>query len=118
MYNQHLYELGLAPSVIRELFSYGIQKAAEVGAENIYDYSIGNPSIPAPAPVNAAIKNVVDEIESTILHGYSMAPGLAGTRDAVAANLKKRFGGDITGNDIFMTCGAAPALIMLSLIHI
>ncbi len=44
MYNQHLYELGLAPSVIRELFSYGIQKAAEVGAENIYDYSIGNPS--------------------------------------------------------------------------
>lgn len=112
MYNQHLYELGLAPSVIRELFSYGIQKAAEVGAENIYDYSIGNPSIPAPAPVNAAIKNVVDEIESTVLHGYSMAPGLVGTRNAVAANLKKRFGGDITGDDIFMTCGAAPALIM------
>lgn len=112
MYNQHLYELGLAPSVIRALFSYGIQKAAEVGAENVYDYSIGNPSIPAPASVNAAIKKAVDTIESTELHGYSVTSGLASTRAAAAANLKKRFGGDITGDDVFMTCGAAPALIM------
>lgn len=112
MYNLHLYELGLAPSVIRELFNYGIQKAGEVGAENIFDYSLGNPSIPAPASVNRAIKNAVENIESTQLHGYSMAPGLMSTREAVAANLKKRFGGDMTGVDIYMTCGAAPALIM------
>lgn len=112
MYNLHLYELGLAPSVIRELFNYGIQKAGEVGAENIFDYSLGNPSIPAPASVNRAIKNAVENIESTQLHGYSMAPGLMSTREAVAANLKKRFGGDMTGADIYMTCGAAPALIM------
>ena len=112
MYSPEFYDLGMTPSVIRTLFNYGIEKSAEVGADKVFDYSLGNPSIPAPASVNEAIKRIVDTVESTQLHGYSMAPGLMSTRDAIARNLKKRFGCDCCGKDIYMTCGAAPALIM------
>lgn len=112
MYSQELYDLGMAPSVIRTLFNYGIEKSAEVGADKVFDYSLGNPSIPAPASVNEAIKRIVDTVESTQLHGYSMSPGLMSTRNAIAENLKKRFDCDCSGDDIYMTCGAAPALIM------
>ena len=112
MYSPEFYDLGMTPSVIRTLFNYGIEKSAEVGADKVFDYSLGNPSIPAPASVNEAIKRIVDTVESTQLHGYSMAPGLMSTREAIAKNLKKRFGGDCCGKDIYMTCGAAPALVM------
>ena len=112
MYSPEFYDLGMTPSVIRTLFNYGIEKSAEVGADKVFDYSLGNPSIPAPASVNEAIKRIVDTVESTQLHGYSMAPGLMSTREAIAKNLKKRFGCDCGGKDIYMTCGAAPALVM------
>ncbi|MDO4810857.1 MAG: pyridoxal phosphate-dependent aminotransferase [Eubacteriales bacterium] len=113
MVNQEFYHLGTAPSVIRQLFAYGLQQAAIVGAENVYDYSLGNPSIPAPAKVNRSIHEIVDEIDSIKLHGYSMAAGFDTARDAVAADLSKRFGLDIKGSELFFTCGAAPALISI-----
>ena len=74
MVNQEFYNLGTAPSVIRQLFAYGLEQAAKVGADKVYDYSLGNPSIPAPKKVNESIHKIVDETDSIKLHGYSMAP--------------------------------------------
>lgn len=113
MVNQEFYHLGTAPSVIRQLFAYGLQQAAVVGPENVYDYSLGNPSIPAPAKVNQSIHEIVDTVDSIKLHGYSMAPGFEGCRNAVATDLSKRFGLDVKASELFFTCGAAPALISI-----
>ena len=91
MVNQEYYTLGTAPSVIRQLFAYGLEQAKVVGPENVYDYSLGNPSIPAPKKVNESIKKIVDETDSIKLHGYSMAPGFEEARAAVAKDLAARF---------------------------
>ena len=111
MVNQEFYHLGTAPSVIRQLFAYGLEQAAKVGADKVYDYSLGNPSIPAPKKVNDSIHKIVDETDSIKLHGYSMAPGFAEARAAVAKDLTDRFGLDVKADELFFTCGAAPALI-------
>ena len=111
MLNQVYHQLGSAPSMIRELFAYGLQQAAIVGKENVFDYSLGNPSIPAPAAVNRAIHDIINEVDSIEIHGYSMAAGLNSTRQAIADNLNKRFGMHIKFSELFLTCGAAPALI-------
>ena len=111
MINQTCHQLGTAPSVIRELFAYGLQQAAVVGKENVFDYSLGNPSIPAPAAVNQAICDIVKEVDSIQIHGYSMAAGFDGTRQAIADNLNQRFALGVKASELFLTCGAAPALI-------
>ena len=113
MVNQEYYNLGTAPSVIRQLFAYGLEQAAKVGADKVYDYSLGNPSIPAPKKVNESIKKIVDEMDSIKLHGYSMAPGFDTARAAVAKDLANRFGLDVKASELFFTCGAAPALISI-----
>ena len=113
MVNQEYYTLGSAPSVIRQLFAYGLEQAKVVGPENVYDYSLGNPSIPAPKKVNESIKKIVDETDSIKLHGYSMAPGFEEARAAVAKDLAARFGLDVKASELFFTCGAAPALISI-----
>ena len=111
MVNQEFYHLGTAPSVIRQLFAYGLEQAAKVGADKVYDYSLGNPSIPAPKKVNDSIHKIVDETDSIKLHGYSMAPGFAEARAAVAKDLSDRFALEVKAGELFFTCGAAPALI-------
>ncbi|MCI6678426.1 MAG: pyridoxal phosphate-dependent aminotransferase [Oscillibacter sp.] len=113
MVNQEYYNLGTAPSVIRQLFAYGLEQAAKVGADKVYDYSLGNPSIPAPKKVNESIKKIVDEMDSIKLHGYSMAAGFDTARAAVAKDLANRFGLDVKASELFFTCGAAPALISI-----
>lgn len=111
MFNQQYYRLGAEPSVIRALFAYGLQQAAIVGPENVYDYSLGNPSIPAPAAVNASIQDIIAHTDSIQVHGYTMAAGLMDARSAVAADLTERFGLPVKAEELFFTCGAAPALI-------
>ena len=113
MVNQEYYNLCTAPSVIRQLFAYGLEQAAKVGADKVYDYSLGNPSIPAPKKVNESIKKIVDEMDSIKLHGYSMAAGFDTARAAVAKDLANRFGLDVKASELFFTCGAAPALISI-----
>lgn len=113
MVNQTCFQLGSAPSVIRELFAYGLQKSALVGPENVYDYSLGNPSIPAPNKVHEAIYDILSQVDSIKIHGYSMAAGFDGTRQAIADNLNRRFGLNIKPSELFLTCGAAPALIAI-----
>jgi aspartate aminotransferase len=113
MINQSCYKLGAEPSVIRALFAYGLQQAAIVGPENVYDYSLGNPSIPAPAKVNQSIVDIVENTDSIKVHSYTMAAGLGDARQAVADDLSERFGLDVKGEELFFTCGAAPALISI-----
>ena len=111
MTNETMHTLGTAPSIIRELFAYGLQQAKVVGPENVYDYTLGNPSVPAPEKVNRSIMEILEDTPSTAIHGYSMAGGFESTRAAIAGNLSARFGVQAEVSDIFITCGAAPALI-------
>lgn len=110
MIAKEMYELGAKSSVIREIFEYGKKRKAEVGAENVYDYSLGNPSVPAPASVNDAIRELCDTMNPCDLHGYTSAVGDNETRQAIADNLNSRFGTHFTMNNLYMTCGAAASL--------
>ena len=110
MVSERMLGLGTARSVIRELFEYGKQRAAVVGAENIFDFSIGNPSVPPPPQVNETAIRLLQTEDSTALHGYTSAQGDAGVRKAIADNLNARYGTDYTGDQLYMSVGAAAAL--------
>ena len=110
MINEKAYALGTNRSCIRELFEYGRTRAAIVGAENIYDYSLGNPSIPAPDYVNQAIKDVLSDMDSLAVHGYTTAAGDLATRKAIAEDLNARYQAGIRPGDLFISSGAAPEL--------
>lgn len=110
MVSDKMKGLGSNRSVIRELFEYGKKRAAEVGAENVYDFSLGNPSVPAPQSVENAIKELMTKSEPTLLHGYTSAQGDANVRKTIADNLVSRFGLPVAPDLIYMTCGAAASL--------
>ncbi len=110
-YNQKMFGLGSKRSIIREIFEYSKLRAKEIGEENVFDFSLGNPSVPAPTEVNDAIRELLDTKSSVLLHGYTSAQGDAGVRAAISDNIKARFGvDDITADHIYMTCGAAASL--------
>ena len=109
MINETMYARGAESSIIREIFSYGLERKAQIGAENVFDFSLGNPSVPAPAAVAESIKKAL-ELPSDQLHGYTPAPGLPQCRAAVAESLNRRFGTSYEGKDVFMTVGAAASL--------
>lgn len=111
MFNKTAYGLGSVRSYIREVFEYGRQQAKIVGEENVFDYSLGNPSIPAPEQVNESIINTLKTESSIKVHGYTSGPGDDCIREAVAKNLTERFGKVIRPANLFFTCGAAPALM-------
>ncbi|MBQ8295344.1 MAG: pyridoxal phosphate-dependent aminotransferase [Clostridia bacterium] len=110
MYNEKMFRLGNKRSTIREIFEYAKKRREEIGAENVFDFSIGNPSVPAPKAVNEAIVRIVNETPSVALHGYTSAQGDKGVRDKIAANYARRFHVPLTGDDLYMTCGAAASL--------
>jgi len=110
MINEKAYALGANRSCIRDLFEYGCARAAIIGAENVYDYSLGNPSIPAPDYVNQSIRDVLDEMDSLAIHGYTSAVGDLATRKAIAEDLNRRYQGNVRPEDLFIGCGAAPEL--------
>lgn len=110
MYTESLVKFGKVRSEIRDLFEYGMKRKAEIGEENVYDFSIGNPSVPAPQCVNDAIKELVDTSDSISLHGYTSAQGDAMVRKTVADHLNKKYGAKVSADNIYMTCGAAAAL--------
>ena len=111
MINQTAYNLGANRSVIRDLFEYGNARAAIVGRENVYDYSLGNPSIPSPPEVNETIKAILEDTDSLEIHGYTSAVGDFACRKAIADDLNARFGADCAPEDFFICNGAAPELI-------
>ena len=110
MINQRMYALGSKRSTIREIFEYAKKRSAQIGAENVFDFSIGNPSVPAPDEVNDAIERIVRETPSVELHGYTSAQGDKAVRDKIAANYTRRFNVPLSGDDLYMTCGAAASL--------
>ena len=111
MLNEKAYNLGANRSVIRDLFEYGNTRAAIVGRENVFDYSIGNPSIPSPPEVNETIRQVLDDTDSLLVHGYTSAVGDYDTRKAISDDLNSRYGVQTRPENFFITCGAAPALV-------
>lgn len=108
-YNEAMHALGAQGSAIRELFAYGQARKAQIGADKVFDFSLGNPSIPAPPEVRQAIVEALDE-PSLELHGYTPAAGLPSTRAAVAATLNARHGTSYSAADLYLTMGAAAAL--------
>ncbi len=110
MINETMYQWGSNRSVIRDLFEYGKAKAAELGPENVYDFSLGNPTVPAPEAVNATIRELTQTMDSISLHGYTSAQGDAGTREAIATYLNSTYGTTFTADNFYMTCGAAASL--------
>ena len=109
-YNEKTYGLGSRRSIIREIFEYSKKRSAEIGADKVFDFSLGNPSVPAPPEVNEAIISLLSEKSSVELHGYTSAQGDAGVRAAVADKIKRDHGVDISPDLIYMTCGAAASL--------
>ncbi len=106
-----MVQLGAKRSGIRELFEYGLKKKAELGAEKVYDFSIGNPSVPAPQAVQEAYQAIAARKDTVKVHGYTSATGAMSVREAVAKNLNERFDAHARPQNLFFTCGAAPALM-------
>ncbi len=97
-------------SVIRELSEFAAARGREIGYENVFDYSLGNPSVPVPDAVTETMIRMLREIDPMALHGYSPSLGIPSVRQRVAASLRQRFGLPYEEEDIFMTSGAAGAL--------
>ena len=110
MISQKMEQLGKKSSVIREIFEYAKKRRAEIGDDKVFDFSIGNPSIPAPEAVNEAIRRLVTEQDPVALHGYTSAPGDLGVRGKIADSITRRFGMEASAATVYMTCGAAASL--------
>ena len=108
--SESMYELGSKRSAIRELFEYGKKRAAIVGAENVYDFSLGNPTVPAPDCVNETIRELTQSLDSISLHGYTSAQGDLETRQAIADYLNNTYETNFKADNLYMTMGAAASL--------
>ena len=111
MVSEDMFSLGYTRSSIRELFEFGRNRAAQVGAENVYDFSLGNPSVPPPEAIEASIQRIIANEDPMGVHGYTSATGTDECRQAIADNLNKRFGTHYSKKNLVITCGAAPALV-------
>lgn len=107
--NRKSYEYGASKSSIREIAAYGSARKAEIGAEKVFDFSLGNPSVPAPDAVRTSIEHALT-LPAVALHGYTPAAGLPAARKAVADSLNRRFGTSYVPGDLYLTCGAAASL--------
>ncbi|MDD7363458.1 MAG: pyridoxal phosphate-dependent aminotransferase [Peptoniphilus sp.] len=110
MANKKMTSLGKQKSVIRELAGFGAERAKVVGPENVLNFSIGNPSVPAPKEVQEAIIDITKNETPQEVHSYSAGNGFESTRKAIADNLNERYGTDYTADNLYMTCGAAASL--------
>ena len=110
MVNDKMYELGTKKSTIRTIFEFGRKRAAEVGEENIFDFSLGNPNVPTPQFIKDAIIEILNTMEPTAVHGYTVAPGNPQVRETLAKSINERFGTNYAGKNLFITAGAAAAI--------
>lgn len=109
MLNQRMMDLGTEPNKIRELFAYGMDRKAQIGEENVFDYSIGNPSIPAPPKVTEVAMRLLSE-DPVKTHEYTPSPGDPNVRQAVADHIRKTFGTPATMGNVYITHGASSAI--------
>lgn len=110
MYNSEMNQLGLTGSVIRAIFTYGQLRKQKIGEENVFDFSLGNPSVPAPKTVEEAILGLVHGLDSMKLHGYTAAAGDRGVRSLLAENLNERYGTAFNADNFYLTVGAAASI--------
>ena len=110
MVNDKMYELGTKKSTIRTIFEYGRKRAAEVGEEHIYDFSLGNPNVSTPEFVKEAAIDILNNTEPSAVHGYTVAPGNPQVRAIIAKSINQRFGTSYTAKNLFITAGAAAAI--------
>ena len=110
MVSEKMYELGTKKSTIRTIFEFGRKRAAEVGEENIFDFSLGNPNVPTPEFVKNAAIEILQTFEPSAVHGYTVAPGNPKVRETLAESVNKRFGTNFSGKNFFITAGAAAAI--------
>ena len=110
MIAQHYKDMLGSKSVIRQISEWSTARGAEIGYENVFDYSLGNPSVPCPPQFTAACADLLAHTDPVRLHGYTPTLTLPSARKAVAESLNRRFGMDYTADHIFMTTGAAGAL--------
>ena len=110
MINEKMFGLGSGRSVIREIFEYGNKRRQEIGSENVYDFSLGNPSIPAPQKVKEVMLDLIENTDPIALHSYTSAQGALDVRQAIAHNINERFNANAKPNLLYMTCGAAASL--------
>lgn len=118
MVNEKMRMLGAKRSVIRELFEYGKKRKAEIGAENVYDFSLGNPSVPAPDAVKEALEELLAR-DAVSLHGYTSAQGDVGVRTAIAEYINEKYQANVTADCLYLTVGAAASLTisLTALLH-
>ncbi len=109
MLNQRMHDLGAEPNKIRELFAYGLERKAELGPENVYDYSIGNPSVPAPPEVLQQFEAQLAQ-DPVKVHEYTPSPGDAQVRQAIAQDIRTKFGIPATFGNVYVTSGASSAI--------
>ncbi|HCW54482.1 MAG TPA: pyridoxal phosphate-dependent aminotransferase [Clostridium sp.] len=110
MISKEMYELGSKKSTIRTIFEYGIERAKVVGAENIYDFSLGNPNVPTPEIVTKTMIDILQNEDPCDIHGYTVAPGNPECRQLMAESINRRFGTNFEGKNIFFTAGAAASI--------
>ena len=110
MLSKEVVELSKQHSVIRDIFEYGMKRAKEVGAENVFDFSIGNPSVPAPKEIDKTALRLLKTSDPVDIHGYTSNAGVLEVRENIAKSLNRRFDTNYTAANIFMTIGAAAAL--------
>lgn len=110
MISEFYKEMTGRPSVIRHFFAYSMERAKVVGPENVYNFSLGNPSVPAPDHFTETMIELLQNENPVALHGYSPTLGIDSTREAIAASLNRRFGMNYEAKHIFPTTGAAGAI--------
>ncbi|OOM73614.1 pyridoxal phosphate-dependent aminotransferase [Clostridium sp. BL-8] len=110
MLSKEMIAIGSKRSTIREIFEFGKRRAEIVGRDKIYDFSIGNPNVPAPAAVKEAILDILENEDSTLVHGYTSAQGDDKVRESITDSINKRFGTNFTKNNLYMTVGAAASI--------
>ena len=110
MLNKKMIEYGENSSVIRELFEYGNKRKAEIGADKVYDFSIGNPNVPCPQEITDTLVRLLAGSEPTALHGYTSAAGDMGVRQKIASYMNEKYSLDVSADYIYMTVGAAASL--------
>ena len=110
MVSEKMVKLGTNRSVIRDLFEYGNQRKAEIGADKVFDFSLGNPSVPAPPAVREAALDLLQNEDELLLHGYTSAQGDAGLREKIAAYINGQHGVHLTADNLYITVGAAASL--------
>ena len=110
MINSKMYELGTKKSTIRTIFEFGRKRAMEVGEDNIFDFSLGNPNVPTPKFVKDAIVDILETLPPSEVHGYTVAPGNPRVREILAKSLSDKFSTNLEGKNLFLTAGAAAAI--------